>query len=113
MLLEEVPGIPGEFEKPDALGHVGLVGRLVLLDQSQALGLCGSPGHRHAVERRGVDAPVQFVHVHRIQSVLESGVLGLEAFDGLAVGQALVLVALGEGLSDPVQDLLVEDQAIQ
>jgi hypothetical protein len=32
LLLEEASRISGEFEKADALGHVGLVGALVLFD---------------------------------------------------------------------------------
>ena len=37
LLLEEAAGVSGQFEKPDALDHVGLVRRLVLFDEPQAV----------------------------------------------------------------------------
>ena len=108
LLLEERAGVSGEFKKFDTLGHVGLVRRLVLFDGSKARGMLASPVGRHAVERCCSDAAIQLIDIHRVQAVLQSGILGLEALDDFVVGVPFVLVALSQGRPHPVEHLRIE-----
>src|SRR4030095_14397238 len=85
----------------------------MLCNERVALRLFGSPGCCHAIERPRIDAAVQLVDVHRIQAVLEFGVLGLEACDSLVVSSALIFVTLCKSLSKPRKNLLVEDEPVE
>lgn len=91
-------GLPREFEELHSLVQVALVGALVLLDRPVDPMLFGPPLRRLAVEEGGVDPAVKFVHVHRVQPVLQLSVFGLKPANRLVVVPLLVLVALPERL---------------
>ena len=57
--------------------------------------------------------PVQLVDVHRVQAVLQSAGLGLEALDGFVVSLPLVVVALAQSFPDPVEHLRIECESVQ
>src|SRR5262249_16239833 len=63
------------------------------------------------VEERDIDAAVDLVQVHGVDSALEPGVLGLESSDGVIVEPLFVRVALPEGEGHPLQDLVIEGQS--
>ena len=68
--LEQPLGIPRKFENPDALVHVGLVGFLVPINLTLAPSLLGASFGCHLVKEGSVHAPVELVHVHRIEPAL-------------------------------------------
>jgi hypothetical protein len=103
LLHEQRVGAAGEFKNADAVLQIGLVGVLVLLNSAEQGVLLGSPLRRLLVEEIGPDPPVELVHVHGVDAVLEPGVFGLEPRDRLVVELLLVAVALPQGFPDPRQ----------
>ena len=72
LFVEQSLGVFREFENPDAFFKVGLVGDRVALDVPQASVLLYALLRRHLVEELGVNAPVQFVHIHCVDALKTS-----------------------------------------
>ena len=68
--LEQLLGIPRKFENLGTLVHIGLVSFLVPVDFTLASRLLGAPFRRHFVEEGSIHAPIEPVHVHRIEPAL-------------------------------------------
>jgi hypothetical protein len=88
--FEQPLGVSRQFENLDALVHVGLIGFLVPVDLTLAPCLLGAPFGRHLVEEGSVNAPVELVHVHRIEPALQPVVFRPEPGDGLLLLPAFV-----------------------
>ncbi len=101
----------GQAQELDAFLDVGPVGGLVRLDVAQDAVLLGAPLGRLAVEEGVVDPPIQLVHVHRVDAVLETAILGLEPSDGFIMEGLLVLVAFAQRGDDPLQNVLRERES--
>jgi hypothetical protein len=63
----------GQFQEPNALFVVAFVRILVGFDVTHDAALLGSELGRLAVEKVFVDATIQLVHVHRVDSILNAG----------------------------------------
>ena len=103
LLLEQLLGAPREFENLDALIHVGLLGGLVPLNFAQAAVLLFAPLGRHLVEERAVYTSIEFVEIHRVDTVAEPLVFALEPLNRFFVIAPLIGVARMERLLQPFQ----------
>ena len=103
-------GVARQFEKLNALVHVGFVGVLVPLDLALAAILLLAPLVRHFLEEGRVDEPVELVDIHGVDAILKPLVFGLMPLDRLLVLAALVGVAGVQRIAHPFQHLVVELQ---
>ena len=81
---------------------------LVFLDTWPAPILLGSPFGRLPIEEVRIDAPIQFVDVHDIKTVLQPVGLGVEPADGHLAMKAFVIVRLVQGPRNPLEYFIVE-----
>ena len=107
LLAKQHTGLLREFEKPDALVEVGLVGVLMFAAQRQALALFFAPLCGLAIEEVGVDPVVKLVDVHGVDPVLQTVVFGLNPPDRILVVLLLVTVANAQGLRHPAISTLM------
>ncbi|MCI0340255.1 MAG: hypothetical protein L0216_03760 [Planctomycetales bacterium] len=111
LLLEQLRRLLREFENRDPLLDVVLVGGLVSLDLGEDPALLVPPLGGLPLEECGVDAPVEPVHVHRVDPVLQPAVVGLEAGHGFLLVPSDVRVARPQRLRHPAKLVLGEGDA--
>src|SRR5215469_8708406 len=77
-------------------------------DLAQAAVLFRAPLGGHFVEECAVYAPIQLVQIHRVDTVTEPLVLGMEPPNCLLVLAPFVGMTRGECMADPVERLVIE-----
>ncbi len=75
--------------------------------------LLGSPLCQHPVVEGVVDAAIELIEIHRVQSILQPLVLDLASVNGLLMLPALIGMAGLEGRLNPLQYLFIEVQPVK
>jgi len=93
LILEQGMGTLRELQELDALIHVTLAGETVRFDVTSDPQLLGTPLSSFRVEEISINATIELVEIHGIDSFLDALVLTLKPHDGLIMEPLLISVA--------------------